>query len=114
MAADEGNPGYQHMLLMKGAWLFERNCAFCHERDGRGAVGPNLTDWYFPHGPSKESLRAVIDDGAPEKGMPVWKTVLKATDRRLIEHYVWSLRGTERKGKAPEGQLFEPAEKGAE
>jgi hypothetical protein len=44
--------------------------------------------------------------------MPVWKTVLKATDRRLIEHYVWSQRGTERKG--PEGQLFEPAEKGAE
>ena len=68
MAADVGNPGYQRMLLMKGAWLFERNCAFCHERDGRGAVGPNLTDWYFLYGPSKENLRSVIDDGACQCG----------------------------------------------
>lgn len=99
---------------MKGAWLFERNCAFCHERDGRGAVGPNLTDWHFIHGPTRDNLRNVIENGVVEKGMPVWKTILKPADMRLIEHYVWSLRGTEVKGKAPEGELFQPDSEGAE
>ncbi|MCB1088846.1 MAG: c-type cytochrome [Verrucomicrobiae bacterium] len=113
-AAEPQNPSYQRLVMMKGAWLFERNCAFCHERDGRGAVGPNLTDWYFIHGPTRENLHAVIEDGVPEKGMPVWKTILKPTDRRLIEQYVWSLRGTQKQGKAPEGELHKPESEGAE
>ncbi len=112
--AEPQNPSYQRLVMMKGAWLFERNCAFCHERDGRGAVGPNLTDWYFIHGPTRENLHAVIEDGVPEKGMPVWKTILKPTDRRLIEQYVWSLRGTQKQGKAPEGELHKPESEGAE
>jgi len=98
------------MVIMKGAWLFNRNCAFCHEKDGRGAVGPNLTDWYFLHGPTKENQREVIHNGVPEKGMPVWKAILKPSELRLIERYVWSLRGREVKGKAPEGELHKPGD----
>ncbi len=96
---------YHRMVMMKGAWLFDRNCAFCHEKDGRGSVGPNLTDWYFIHGPSRENLREVIQNGVPDKGMPTWKSILKGTDLRLIEQYVWSLRGKDLQGKPPEGEL---------
>lgn len=111
-AADEdASAAYRRMVMMKGAWLFDRNCAFCHEKDGRGAVGPNLTDWYFLHGATKDDLRRVLHEGVPEKGMPTWKTILKPGDLRLIEHYVWSLRGKEVEGKAPEGEKHEPEQK---
>ncbi|MCB1229236.1 MAG: c-type cytochrome [Verrucomicrobiae bacterium] len=112
LGADETSSGssdaYRRMVLMKGAWLFDRNCAFCHEKDGRGAVGPNLTDWYFIHGATRDDMHRVVQEGVPEKGMPTWKAILKPTDLRLIEHYVWSLRGKEVKGKEPQGEKCEP------
>ena len=110
--ASSASSAYSRMVLMKGAWLFDRNCAFCHEKDGRGSVGPNLTDWYFIHGPTKDNLHEVIQNGVPEKGMPTWKSILKPTDLRLIEQYVWSIRGKDLKGKPPEGE-HKPDEKAA-
>jgi cytochrome c oxidase cbb3-type subunit III len=57
----------------RGAPVFQRNCAFCHGPQARGATGPNLvtSDQVLgdDHG---EKLVPYIRKGVPEKGMPAF------------------------------------------
>lgn len=60
----------------RGAPVFQRNCAFCHGPQARGATGPNLitSDQVLgdDHG---EKLIPYIRKGVPEKGMPAFASV---------------------------------------
>jgi len=67
----------------RGAPLFGQNCAFCHGKAARGAVGPNLitsdrvlTD---EHG---DRLVPFLKAGSPEKGMPAFATM---SDQQLMD-----------------------------
>ncbi|HEY1896608.1 MAG TPA: c-type cytochrome [Terracidiphilus sp.] len=57
----------------RGEPVFQRNCAFCHGQQARGATGPNLitSDQVLgdDHG---EKLVPYIRKGVPEKGMPAF------------------------------------------
>lgn len=59
-----------------GAPIYQKNCAFCHGPQARGAEGPNLivadTVLGDDHG---EHLTPFLKAGRPEKGMPAFKTL---------------------------------------
>jgi mono/diheme cytochrome c family protein len=61
---------------MRGAPLFQQNCAFCHGPQARGATGPSLltSDEVLgdDHG---EHLLPFLKKGRPEKGMPAFATM---------------------------------------
>ena len=101
MAADK-------MLLAKGQWYFEKKCAFCHKAKGQGDVGPNLTDNYYIYGNTKPVIDVIVRKGLPDKGMPVWEKLVPKDQLDAIVEYVYSIRGTNLKGKAPQGTLIEP------
>jgi cytochrome c oxidase cbb3-type subunit 3 len=60
----------------RGEPVFQRNCAFCHGPQARGATGPNLitSDQVLgdDHG---EKLVPYIRKGVPEKGMPAFASM---------------------------------------
>lgn len=99
------------MVIMKGKWHFEKRCAFCHERKGQGGVGPNLTDNYYIYGPTKEAMSHIIRNGIKAKGMPEWQKIIPKDQVDAIIEYVWTIKGTNVKGKKPEGVKFETVKK---
>jgi cytochrome c oxidase cbb3-type subunit 3 len=60
----------------RGGPVFQRNCAFCHGPQARGATGPNLitSDQVLgdDHG---EKLVPYVKKGVPEKGMPAFASM---------------------------------------
>jgi putative heme-binding domain-containing protein len=54
----------------QGKRLFEGMCARCHGFDGVGGEGPNLNKPNLSRAADDESLRALIRDGLPSRGMP--------------------------------------------
>lgn len=67
----------------RGAPLFAKNCAVCHGKVARGAMGPSLitSDRVLAdeHG---EELVPFLKQGSPEKGMPSFATM---SDRQLTD-----------------------------
>ncbi len=65
----------------RGAPLFEKNCAVCHGKAARGAMGPNLiTSDRVLEDEHGEHLLPFLKKGSPEKGMPAFATL---GDRQL-------------------------------
>ena len=62
-AAQSGN-------LEKGKQLFLGMCSRCHGVEGAGGEGPNLSRPVLADAPDDKTLRAVIRDGIPDRGMP--------------------------------------------
>src|SRR5215813_663106 len=56
----------------RGKSLFARDCAFCHGRDAAGGEsGPDLTRSRLVKGDVRgDAIRAVLQNGRPDKGMP--------------------------------------------
>jgi len=75
--------------LQKGKQLFEGLCADCHGFEGTGGRGPNLNRT-LTRAQDDNSLRAIIRDGLPDRGMP---RVRRTTDneQRQLRAYVRSL-----------------------
>lgn len=97
--------------LAAGKSIFIANCAACHGQLGEGTVGPNMTDNYWIHGGTIKDVFKTIKYGVPEKGMISWQTQLRPTDMHQVASYILTLQGTNPPNpKAPEGDLFEPAE----
>jgi len=94
--------------LDNGATIFGRQCAVCHQADGGGNVGPNMTDQYWIHGGDIKDLYRTIRYGVPEKGMISWESQLSPGDMRDVASYILvRLQGTTPANpKAPEGELY--------
>lgn len=90
-----------------GKELFIATCAACHGKDGRGTVGPNLTDEYWLHGGSIADIFKTIKYGWVDKGMKSWKDDLSAMQMAQIASFIRTLKGTNPAGaKAPQGDLY--------
>lgn len=99
IAADPGQ-------MKDGAEVFAQNCVACHEPQGQGKIGPNLTDDYWLHGGGIMDIYNVVANGILEKGMPSWKGPLGAKRTRLVAAYVTTMRGKNVPGKEPQGTLW--------
>jgi cytochrome c oxidase cbb3-type subunit 3 len=87
--------------------IFKKRCVQCHNSDGQGLIGPNLTDDYWIHGSATlMDIYGVVNGGVPSKGMPEWGKQLAPIEVAKIAAYVGTLRGKHVTGKAPEGTLL--------
>lgn len=75
--------------MQKGKQLFEGLCADCHGFEGTGGRGPNLNRT-LTRAQDDDSLRAIIRDGLPDRGMPRVRRTTDNEQRQLIA-YVRSL-----------------------
>jgi cytochrome c oxidase cbb3-type subunit 3 len=90
-------------VVARGSALFASHCASCHQADGRGLSGPNLTDDYQIHGSTRIDLYDTIRNGVPWTAMPPWGGQLHAADLVAVTAYAISLRGTHVSGRPPQG-----------
>jgi cytochrome c oxidase cbb3-type subunit 3 len=88
-----------------GKVVFENNCQACHHENGKGDIGPNLTDdhWIVAKG-TPETVYQVVFIGSEENGMPAWAELLQRDEIYQAVAYVMSLKNTFVKGgKEPQG-----------
>ena len=71
----------------------DMNCAACHGYDGKGGMGPNLTDTYWRYGGSPASIYNSIYQGRPD-GMPAWGRMIPRDDIWKLVTYIQSLGGS--------------------
>ena len=90
--------------VQEGREVFLKYCVQCHLEDGRGLVGPNLTDGVWVHGCEPMQMYKVVTDGIAAKGMPAWMNQLGPTRVQAVVAYVMTIRNTDVEGKAPEGE----------
>lgn len=91
--------------IQNGGLLFKQYCIVCHGAEGQGGSAPNLTDPYWIHGGSPESVASTIESGVPTKGMAAWGPILGMQKVNELAAFVMSLQGTHPSNpKAPEGQ----------
>ncbi len=94
-----------------GKNVFEANCMSCHNKNGAGNIGPNLTDkyWLLTEGKVENTYKTVIT-GNPIAGMPSWGPLLAKDDIYAVVAYIFSIQGyqhTDPPAKAPQGDLYE-------
>jgi len=85
-ADDSGAIQEGHELYIK------MNCADCHGFDGKGGMGPNLTDKYWRFGGAPVQIYKSVYDGR-SMGMPAWGKALPAEEIWKIVAYIQSLGG---------------------
>jgi cytochrome c oxidase cbb3-type subunit 3 len=92
-------------VIAQGADIFKTRCVGCHADEGRGQIGPNLTDLYQIHGTTRLDIYDTVRGGAPGTAMIAWGEVMKPGDIIAVATYVSSLRGKNvAGGKAPQGK----------
>ncbi len=94
--------------LKAGKSIFEVNCVACHQADGGGGIGPNLTDKHWILGGGiKNVFKTVSEGGRDGKGMVAWKQSLKPSEIAQVASYVLSFQGTTPANpKAAEGEIW--------
>jgi cytochrome c oxidase cbb3-type subunit 3 len=98
-----GDP--QWMPVAEG--IFATNCVSCHASDGRGLVGPNLTDDHYKNVTDIVGLADVIQNGAANGAMPPWGNRLHSNEVVLLAAYVADMRGQFLDGpRGPEGDII--------
>ena len=90
--------------LASGKALYTANCVMCHNPNGEGNIGPNLTDDYWIHGNDVKDLFKIIKHGN-SNGMPEHASKLNPIQIQELSSYVLSMADT--KGKEPEGEKYE-------
>lgn len=90
--------------VTEGRALFVQYCVQCHLDDGRGLVGPNLTDGFSVHGCEPMQMYKTVSEGVAAKGMPAWLNQLGPSRVQAVTAYVLTIRGNNVEGKAPEGE----------
>lgn len=94
--------------LASGRELYQTNCAVCHKDDGRGEIGPNLTDAYWNYGGDIKDIFKVIKEGAP-KGMPAHESILNPIQIQQVASFILHFDEVSQAdgGKEPEGEKAE-------
>jgi cytochrome c oxidase cbb3-type subunit 3 len=95
-------------LVEHGKQIFAARCASCHADNGRGLIGPNLTDRFQLHGTTRMDLFKTIRGGVQGTAMLAWGEQMPATDVVAVTTFVATLRGMDIQGKEPQGQPVEP------
>jgi len=90
--------------VAEGREIFVAHCVACHLDDGRGSVGPNMTDGYWIHGCEPMQMLETINSGVAAKGMPPWQNQLGPARVHAVLAYLLTIRGNDVAGKAPEGE----------
>ncbi|GAB4196522.1 MAG: hypothetical protein OHK0013_03800 [Sandaracinaceae bacterium] len=94
--------------ISAGEALFATNCAVCHGAQGEGNIGPNLTDNAWIHGPTVADIHRTVREGVSTAGMPAWGQTLGGDGVLNVVAYVLSIRDTNRAGRPPQGQAYNP------
>jgi cytochrome c oxidase cbb3-type subunit 3 len=94
--------------LATGRTVFLARCASCHTEDGRGLIGPNLTDDFQIHGHTRMDIFATVKKGVPGTAMLAWGEQLPPGDVIAVSAFVTTLRGQNLPGKGREGQPAQP------
>jgi cytochrome c oxidase cbb3-type subunit 3 len=85
----ESNP----QAIEAGKQLYlKMNCAGCHAYNGKGNMGPDLTDRYWRYGGLPIQIYQSILEGRPE-GMPSWGAALPPEEIWRIVAYIQSWGG---------------------
>lgn len=92
-----------------GHAVFTTNCVVCHEAQGQGKIGPNLTDGVWIRGGAPEQIFETVAKGSLTAGMPGWEAVLGRHKTEQVVAYVLTLRGKNVPGKEPQGEPWPPA-----
>jgi cytochrome c oxidase cbb3-type subunit 3 len=69
------------------------NCAGCHAYNGKGNMGPDLTDTYWRYGGLPVEIYQSIEQGRPQ-GMPSWGKALPPEDIWKLVAYIQSFGGS--------------------
>ncbi len=88
-------------LVARGASVFAAKCVGCHAAEGRGQIGPNLTDSFQLHGSTRMDVFHTVHDGVSGTAMIAWGEQLPAADILDVVAYVTSLRGMNLEGGKP-------------
>ncbi len=81
-------------VISAGKAVYSTNCVACHGDKGQGLVGPNLTDKFWLHGGTVNSVFKTIKYGVPEKGMIPWEKTLSQKQIADVSNYILSLKGS--------------------
>lgn len=80
--------------VQQGKQLYiKMNCAGCHAYNGKGNMGPDLTDTEWRYGGLPVQIYKTIRDGRPQ-GMPAWGVALPPDEIWKLVAYIQSLGGT--------------------
>ena len=75
-----------------GKVIYERNCASCHGRNGKGlgdlSPTPDFTNKTLMATRSDEELYEKITNGGKGTGMPAWRSRLNDQERRDVIAYI--------------------------
>ncbi len=77
-------------VIDEGAKIFIERCSACHGPEGKGDIGPDLTDSEWKYGGTDEDLFETISNGRPG-GMPAWKNELSEKKIRKVISYIREL-----------------------
>lgn len=89
----------------QGRRVFTETCAACHNANGGGNIGPNLTDDAWINGGTPDAIYRVINEGVIAKGMPAWGPQLGQERVQAVTAFLLTLRNTNvAGGKAPQGE----------
>ena len=93
-ATATANPyGTSPQAVQQGHELFIRmNCAGCHGYQGKGGMGPDLTDTYWRYGGTPVLIFKSIYEGRPQ-GMPAWNPALPPDEIWKLTAFIESLGG---------------------
>lgn len=95
--------------LALGRGVYMTHCTSCHGTDGAGgASAPNLTDEHYIYVDQVQDIADVIINGRGDGKMPAWGNRLHPNEVVLVSSYIASLRGTNARGKGPEGEVPPP------
>ena len=73
--------------------IFAARCVGCHTADGRGLIGPNLTDTVQLHGTTRMDIYKTITRRRAGHRDAAWGEQLPATDVVAVATFVITLRG---------------------
>lgn len=90
--------------LSTGKVLFGQKCVLCHNQEGEGDSGPNLTDEAWIYGYEIGDVFESIQKGRPAGGMPAHESEFNPKQIQQIASYVLSLPFKE--GSAPKGSII--------